>query len=112
MRNAIQHSYDLLTGGERALFRTLGVFVGGFDLAAVAHFGFGEELVYSLLQNSLVRPDPSAQHARRFFLLETLREYACEQLGAHGELAEKQQQHAACYLALARTAEPALMGPE
>lgn len=112
VRSAIQHSYDLLTGGERALFRTLGVFVGGFDLLAVARFGFGEELVYSLLQKSLVRPDPSAQHKRRFFLLETLREYACEQLRAHGELTERQQQHAAYYLALAQTAEPMLMGPK
>jgi predicted ATPase len=112
VRNAIQHSYELLTGGERALFCTLGVFTGGFDLPAVAHFGFGDELLQSLLQKSLVRPDPSNSHARRFFMLETLREYAREQLSRNGELLEKQQQHAAYYLALAQTAEPALMGAE
>ena len=45
-------------------------------------------------------------------MLETLREYACEQLSRHGELTPKQQQHAAYYLALAQQAEPALMGAE
>ena len=110
VRSAIQHSYDLLTGDERALFRTLGVFVGGFDLPAVAHFGFGAELVHSLLQKSLVRIEPSDLHEPRFFLLATLREYACEQLISHGELPPIQQQHAAYYLALAKKAEPSLMG--
>ena len=112
VRNAIQHSYDLLTEDERALFRTLGVFVGGFGLPAVAHFGCGEELVHSLLQKSLVRPDLSDAHERRFFLLETLREYAREQLSEHSALAERQQEHAAYYLALAQTAAPLLMGAE
>lgn len=112
VRKAIQHSYDLLADNERALFRTVGVFVGGFDLPAVAHLGFGEEVVQSLVHKSLVRPYPAVQRERRFLLLETLREYACEQLSRHGELADKQQRHAAYYLALAQEAEPALMGED
>ncbi|MEZ4866279.1 MAG: tetratricopeptide repeat protein [Caldilineaceae bacterium] len=36
LRTAIQRSYDLLDEAERALFRSLGVFVGGFDLDAAA----------------------------------------------------------------------------
>lgn len=112
LRHTIQHSYDLLTQREQSLFRTLGIFVGGFDLAAVAHFGFGEDVIHTLLQKSLIRPAPLEQRGRRFFLLETLREYAREQLSELDELAQQQQQHAAYYLALAQQAEPKLFGAE
>lgn len=54
MRSAIQYSYDLLAEQERALFRTLGVFVGGFDLAAVAYFGFSSQALQALINKSLV----------------------------------------------------------
>ncbi len=86
-RQAIQASYALLAEQERALFRTLGVFVDGFDLAAVAHFGFSTEVLQGLLNKSLVhtaaRPvaaAPGGDAERRFLLLEMLREYALEQL--------------------------------
>jgi predicted ATPase/transcriptional regulator with XRE-family HTH domain len=112
LRHTIQHSYDLLSQREQSLFRTLGIFVGGADLAALAHFGFGEEVVHTLLQKSLIRPTHLVQRGPRVFLLETLREYAREQLHACGELAYKAQMHAAYYLALAQRAEPGLFGAE
>lgn len=112
LRHTIQHSYDLLSEQEQACFRVLGSFVGGFDLAAIAHFGFGEAVVYALLQKSLIRPATLEQRGRRFFLLETLREYALEQLHEQGEVADKTQMHAAYYLALAQQAEPKLFGTE
>ncbi|MCB0184698.1 MAG: NACHT domain-containing protein, partial [Caldilineaceae bacterium] len=39
LRLAIEHSYALLNEAEQTLFRRLGVFVGGFDLAAVEAIG-------------------------------------------------------------------------
>ena len=42
LRTAIQHSYRLLDEEERSLLRRLGVFVGGFDLPAVAAVGGGQ----------------------------------------------------------------------
>ena len=48
---------------------------------------------------------------QRFTLLETVREFAAEQLEASGERETPERQHAAYYLALAERAAPALEGP-
>ena len=45
-------------------------------------------------------------------MLETVREFAREQLQASGEQAALERQHAAYYLPLAERAAPALNGPE
>ncbi len=108
LRHTIQHSYDLLIEREQALFRTLGVFVGGFDLAAVIHFGFDEPTFQALINKSLVQV--AARHLsedgeRRFVLLETLREYAYEQLITVGEIALIRSRHAEYFLNLAAVAE-------
>lgn len=112
LRRAIQYSYDLLADHERALFRTLGVFVDGFDLEAVAHLGFSHEALQVLINKSLVHL-PARQAAtstmageRRFLLLEMLREYALDQLNVHQEVTQTKQQHAAYYLQLLERSEP------
>ncbi len=107
LRNAIHRSYALLTQREQALFRTLGVFIGGFDLAAVAHFGFAEALLQTLVHKNLVKVEAHAG-TPRFLLLETLREYACEQLTVNQEAAVVQRQHAAYYLHVVEAIEPQL----
>jgi non-specific serine/threonine protein kinase len=59
-----------------------------------------------------VRRVDDAEEVTRYLLLETVREFAQEQLTAHGELLETQGRHAAWFLALAETARPALTGPD
>lgn len=110
LREAIQASYVLLTERERALLRTLGVFVDGFDLAVVAYFGFDGEVLHGLINKSLVHlaAQPSApqneETERRFVLLEMVREYAYEALLAAGEATLVQRRHADYFLNLAATA--------
>ena len=101
LRNAIHHSYALLEERERTLFRTLGIFVGGFDLAAVAHWGFAEAELQALIHKNLVQMELPATSTRRFLLLETLRAYALEQLEQHNEAATMGRTHATYFLRLA-----------
>jgi len=109
MRDAIAWSYDLLRADERALFRRLAVFVGGFTLAAAAAVGDPEgdvlEGVASLVAKSLVRREAEPEGAPttpppRYGMLETVREFGLEQLAASGETEEVERRHAAWYLAL------------
>ncbi|HET9494149.1 MAG TPA: helix-turn-helix domain-containing protein [Chloroflexia bacterium] len=124
LRNAIGWSYDLLTHEEQALFARLGVFVGGWAAAAaeaVCNPRGDLEIdvlggIESLLNKSLVqissRPDDGDGPEARFTMLETIREYALEQLEARDEADDTHQMHAEYYLALAGAAEPHLMGAE
>ncbi|MCC6458812.1 MAG: hypothetical protein IT328_27960, partial [Caldilineaceae bacterium] len=104
LRRTIQHSYDLLPKQEQALFRTLGVFAGGFDRAALAHLGFAEELLYALFNKGLVKTMTQPAGERRFMLLETLRAYANEQLSNLQEDQAVQEHHAHYFLAMAENA--------
>lgn len=115
LRAAIQSSYALLNEDERRLFRTLGIFVDGFDLAAIAYLGFDAELLQALINKSMVHvtahpvvSQPKASTGRRFFLLETLRAYALEQLTSHQEVEAAQRQHAAYYVQLFEAIAPKL----
>ncbi|TCC21946.1 hypothetical protein E0H58_24015 [Kribbella speibonae] len=85
LAQVIGWSYDLLGDDERRLFRRLGVFVGGFDLAAVA--GVMPDSTKSELSDLLGRlTDKSllyrGQHAgtSRWRMLETVRVFALEEL--------------------------------
>jgi DNA-binding CsgD family transcriptional regulator len=105
MRNTIAWSYELLDPDEQAFFRALAVFVGGFTLAAAEQVA-GEptpralELISSLIDKSLVRPAFDAAQAPRYLMLETIREFALEQLGAMGEAALASARHAAYFKTL------------
>lgn len=128
LRAAIQWSYSLLSASEQALFRRLGVFAGGFDLAAVesicdlaganpasqddASSGSLATHLSALLNKSLVQAEAAAGGMRRFKLLETLREYALEQLAATGELEPVRHRHASYFCTLAEIANPELRGPD
>ncbi|MDQ5854379.1 MAG: NB-ARC domain-containing protein, partial [Chloroflexota bacterium] len=120
MRGAIEWSYGLLDAGEQTLFARLAVFVGGCTLEAVEAVCHAQQDlpvdvmdgVASLVDKNLLRPVEGREDAPRFAMLETIREYALERLGASEEAEFVQQQHAAYYLALAEEAEPKLWGAE
>jgi predicted ATPase/DNA-binding CsgD family transcriptional regulator/transcriptional regulator with XRE-family HTH domain len=137
LRAAIAWSYELLSTDEQALFRWLGVFVGVWMLAAaeavcgswelgVGSWGDGTTTptpisqlptpilhgLAALVDQSLVQRSANTDGEPRFAMLETIREYALEQLEASGEAGAVRQQHAAYYLQLVEMAEPQFHGPD
>ncbi len=107
MRDAIAWSHDLLTPEERVVFRRLGAFAGGASLdaadAVCAADGVPDPLaaVASLVDRSLVQAAEAPPGHPRVVILETVREYALEQLQASGEEAVVRARHAAWCLAFA-----------
>jgi predicted ATPase/DNA-binding SARP family transcriptional activator len=110
LRDTIGWSYDLLNPEEQKLLRRLGVFGGGCTIAAaeaVCGVEGGAEVlegIASLLDKSLLRQVEEADGEPRFLMLETIREYAAEQLAASGERETLRQRHA--QYCLQRTDEP------
>jgi DNA-binding CsgD family transcriptional regulator len=68
--------------------------------------------VTTLVEQSLIRQYADADDEPRFTMLETIREYALEQLRANGEEPTTRARHAAYYLRLAEAAVPRLRGPQ
>jgi predicted ATPase/transcriptional regulator with XRE-family HTH domain len=120
LRSTIDWSYQLLDAEEQLLFRRLAVFVGGCTLEAVeAVYTVGGDLPQDALDGlallsdkSLLQPTEGIAGAPRFTMLETIREYALEQLELSGEAELARRRHAVYYLALAEAAEPHLRGAE
>jgi predicted ATPase/class 3 adenylate cyclase len=116
LRDAITWSYDLLDEDEKRLFRRLSVFVGGCtpEAAEVLANAAGNppidvlDRLASLADKSLVRQESQADGEPRFWMLETIREFAFEQLAASGEAIALQRQHVMFFLALAEQAEAEL----
>lgn len=118
MRAGIAWSYDLLSPAEQAMFRRLGAFAGACTLAAAESVGQQDDrsdvldLVSGLVDKSLLRRVVDGNGEARFTMLETIREYAVEQLVASGEEEAARGAHAVCYRDLAERASPELRGPE
>lgn len=117
LRSTLDWSYQLLPPDEQRGFRQLGVFVGGCTLDAAAFLTHLSpentlDLVSSLLDKSLLRQEEQTDGEPRLLLLETVREYAQEQLAHSGEDATAHLAHAIFFTQLAETAEPYLTGPE
>ncbi len=124
MRDAIAWSHDLLDADEQRLFRRLAVFVGGFTLdAAIDVAGDGTlpdgavvDGISSLVDKSLLLPAASDEAGNddpgepRFSMLETVREFALDELARSGEEASIRRSHADYFRALAERAEPELRG--
>jgi predicted ATPase/DNA-binding winged helix-turn-helix (wHTH) protein len=100
LRAALEWSHGLLTAAERAVFRRLGVFAGGFTLALAQGVAADEQidrwqvldLLSQLIDKSLVLAEGEGEP--RYRLLEPTRAYALEQLAASGESAVYLRQHA------------------
>ncbi len=105
LRATIAWSYDLLSEQEQMLFRRLGVFMGGWRLeAAEAVAGLGTEtlnLLSGLIDKSLISFVAGEDAPPHYSMLETIREYALEQLVASGEAQASRERHAEHFLALA-----------
>jgi predicted ATPase len=99
LRHAVAWSYDLLDDTEKTLLARCSVFAGGFDLAAgCAVGGCGDDLATleqldALVRKSLLVADRSSGRTR-FSMLETIRQFAEEQLVARGEAEEARDAHA------------------
>jgi predicted ATPase len=99
LRHAVQWSYDLLGDAEKHLLVRCSVFAGGFDLfGACAVAGSGDEfatldLLDSLVRKSLLVADSSSGRTR-FSMLETIRQFAEEQLVQTGEADDARSAHA------------------
>ncbi len=118
LREAISWSTALLEPREQVLFRRLGVFRSGFtpDSATRLTAGLGETMdawtgIDTLVRHSLLQRDDSSDEVR-FRMLETIREYALEQLEAAGETRAAQHALADTVLAFAEQAGPQLTGPQ
>jgi predicted ATPase/class 3 adenylate cyclase len=94
LRATIQWSYDLLDSDEQRLLRRLSVFVGGCTFEA-AHdvCGADPDTLQALLDKSLVRRRDT-ETGPRYWMLETIREFAGERLTDEGENLHLQRQHA------------------
>lgn len=120
LQATIDWSHDLLEPNERALFRRLAMFLGGFDLEAAEAAGAGGEveswevldLLDSLVDKSLVIASYDETHGTRFRLLEPVRQYAQEQLAAEGESEAIAKTHAEYYAGLVGRLSPLTRGPE
>jgi predicted ATPase/transcriptional regulator with XRE-family HTH domain len=122
MRSTIAWSENLLSARERALFRRLGVFVGGCALEVAETVcaapegaepldidvlgGLGSLVDQSLVQQREEGGEP------RFGMLRIIREYALDRLEASGEAEALRRAHAAFALALVERAEPELTGQD
>jgi predicted ATPase len=126
LHNTIAWSYDLLDESDKALFRRLAVFSGGFTLEAAeavcrfdpagtsseADDGAVLEQLGQLLDKSLVHLQQGTGGEPRFSMLETIHEYAQEQLVASGEEAAVQERHADYFLRVALEADLSMLRPE
>jgi predicted ATPase len=110
LRHTVQWSYDLLDTAEQTLLNRCSVFAGGFDLSAACSVaGSGDEIATldvldALVRKSLVLASRSSSRTR-FSMLETIRQFAEEQLVRTGEADAARTAHAHYFAAR----EPAVM---
>ena len=104
LRATIAWSHDLLTPGEQELFARLAVFAGGCTLDAAEQISGGEvDTIASLIDKSLLRRTDD-----RYWMLETIREFATVRLDELSDADALRDRHASWYAALGERARPEL----
>ncbi len=99
LRHAVQWSYDLLDDAEATLLVRCSVFASGFDIDGAGAVGDSDDeyatldLLDALVRKSLLVADQSA-HRTRYSMLETIRQFAEEQLAASGRADDVRASHA------------------
>jgi predicted ATPase/class 3 adenylate cyclase len=105
LRATIAWSYDLLEPDERKLFERLSVFAAGCTLeSAEAVCDADLDALASLLDKSLLRRRTGRLGEERYWMLETIRQFAHERLVDSGEVGDVRRRHASEMLATARAA--------
>ncbi len=116
MRTTISWSYDHLSPTEQAVFRRLGVFAGGAGIDAVEAVCSGDgvqvhevlDIVEGLVDKSLIVSSGDADiddpWGTRFRVLETIREFAVEQMVEAAEAEATWDRHLSWHVALAEGA--------
>ena len=118
LRALIDWSYDLLSDPEKALFRRLAVFVGGWTLEAAESVcsGGGVEfyevldLLTQLVDKSLVIAEEQ-DGAVRYHRLETIRQYARDKLFETNEVSDVRNRHLEYYIQFGAAAETEYINP-
>ena len=106
LRSTIAWSFDLLNAEERELFARLSVFTGGSTLEAAEEICEANlDTLASLVDKSLVR-----HIGERFWMLETIREYAAERLDESADAHDIRRRHGEFYERFAREAEEGMRG--
>jgi len=101
LRATLEWSHDLLTPDEQALFRRLAVFTGGCTLeAAEVVCDADVEVLEALADKSLVQRRDDAPEPR-FWMLESIQDFAAERLAASGDEHDLRVRHAQYFRELA-----------
>lgn len=119
LRALVDWSYELLSEGEQTVLNRLGVFAGGFDLAAAEQVCGAEPLVPadvldvlgSLVEKSLLMLDEREERTR-YRMLETIGDYAREKLEQSDDATTTRARHCGHYFAMAKEANRGLKGPQ
>ncbi len=121
MRATIAWSHDLLTSDVAMLFRRLGVFADGCDLDALTAVTLGPDAasdsgaalkaINDLVDVSLVTASETDEGDLRIGMLQTVREYARDQLALAGETESTNQRHAEYYANFAERVNAEVRGP-
>ena len=99
LRATIEWSYDLLNGDEQRLFARLSVFARGCTFAAAEEVADADlDTVQSLVEKGLLRFTDE-----RYWMLETIREFAAERLAESGDEGQLRRRHARFFLELAQS---------
>jgi predicted ATPase/DNA-binding SARP family transcriptional activator len=101
IRATLEWSFDLLAADEQRDLARLSVFAGGCTLeAAVAVCETTLDRLATLVDHNLVQRSMD-QNGSRYSLLETIREFAAEQLEARGDGDSVRRRHAKTYASIA-----------